>query len=88
MNQLLKERYVPKIYKQQYVADMLKIDVSHLNQILLGKRHASWALARRIGKLTNSNPVIWVDDTPNASENRQLALLREELRIREARLVA
>lgn len=68
------------------MANYLNIDVSYINQILQGKKHASWTLAKKISKLTNSNPVIWVDDTPDAAEKRQIAILREELRAREARL--
>ena len=77
-----------KIYKQQYMADMLNIDVSYINQILLGKKHASWMLAKKIGELTNSDPIIWADNTKDAAEKRQIAILREELRQMEAQFVA
>lgn len=68
------------------MSDLLKIDISYINRILKGKQHAAWPLAKKLAELTSTNPAIWADNTPDAAEKRQIAILREELRIREAQL--
>lgn len=76
-----------KIFTQQYMANTLSINIAYMNQILTGRQHASWSLAKKISKLTNSDPIIWADKTPDAARKRRLAVLREELRQQEAQVV-
>lgn len=47
---------------QKKLADMAGTSEAHISQILSGKGRPSWALAKRLGHITGTEPLSWLDD--------------------------
>jgi transcriptional regulator with XRE-family HTH domain len=49
---------------QKKIAHLAKISYSHLNQILRGDKRPSWNTSKRLAAVTATNPLIWLEGTP------------------------
>lgn len=67
-------------FKLAYIAGETGVSISHASLLIRGLRHASWPVAKKFAKLTNSDPIIWADEKIGTAEKRQSILLQAELK--------
>lgn len=68
-----------KKFKLAYIAEKTGISPSYASLLLRGQRHAKWPVAKKLGMLTNSDPVIWADEEIGTAEKRQRIILQAEI---------
>ena len=56
---------------QTQVAIKAKISQGYLNEIIHGTKTPRWEVAKRVAEATRTNPVLWLDGTP---EERRAAI--------------
>ena len=66
-------------FKLSYIAAKTGISISYASLLLRGQRHATWSVAKKLGNLTNSDPVIWADEEKGTAEVRQRIVLNAEI---------
>lgn len=66
-------------FKLKYIAQEIGVSKSHASLLLRGRRNATWRVAKKLGALTNSDPVIWIDEEMGPADKRQLIILHAEI---------
>lgn len=49
---------------QQNIADAAGVSRAHIGHILNGIRRPSWRLAKTLAAITGTDPVLWLEGTP------------------------
>ena len=55
---------------QSRIAEMAGVTPMCISYLLSGQRRPSWTLAKKLGKVTNTSPVLWLDGTPTQIKKR------------------
>lgn len=50
---------------QRKIASAAKVTASHLSAVLKGRTRPSWQVAKRFAKATKTDPVVWLEGTPD-----------------------
>lgn len=61
-----------KSITQEAIASNLGICLSWTNLIINGRRNASFGVAKKLSQLTNTSPLIWMEDGHRAERQRAI----------------
>ena len=53
-----------KKYTQANIARQIRVSEAFLSQLANGLRRPSWPTAKKLAKVTDTDPVLWLEGTP------------------------